>query len=300
MERTLEKYQIIERSIITTYRKRLWSKFTKAIKEYKLIEPGDSICVCISGGKDSFIMAKLFMEISKHTHIPFTVKYLVMNPGYNPANLQRIKDNLQIMNIPAQIVDTNIFNVAYGMEKNACYICAKMRRGALYNLAQNMGCNKIALGHHYDDVIETTLMNMLQAGSFQTMLPKLKSQNYNGMELIRPLYLIREKDIIAFCEAHELKFLRCACPFTEEVDKHKEESASQRYQTKLLIQRLLELNPNVEKNIFKAASNVNLDMILGYKTGGKTYNYLDNYNKENKHESTTFKTRRQSCNSKPI
>ena len=279
MERKLEKYQQIERSIITTYRKRLWTKFTKAIKEYKLIEPGDNICVCISGGKDSFIMAKLFMEISKHTHIPFDVKYLVMNPGYNPANLQRIKDNLQIMNIPAQIVDTNIFNVAYGMEKNACYICAKMRRGALYNLAQNMGCNKIALGHHYDDVIETTLMNMLQAGSFQTMLPKLKSQNYKGMELIRPLYLIREKDILAFCAAHDLHFLRCACPFTEEVENKKDESASQRYQTKMLIQRLLELNPNVEKNIFKAASNVNLDMILGYKTGGKIYNYLDNYDK---------------------
>ena len=281
MERTLEKYQQIERSIITTYRKRLWAKFTKAIKEYKLVEAGDSICVCISGGKDSFIMAKLFMELSKHTHIPFTVKFLVMNPGYNPVNLQRIKDNLKIMNIPAQVIDTNIFNVAYGMEKNSCYICAKMRRGALYNLAQNMGCNKIALGHHYDDVIETTLMNMLQAGSFQTMLPKLKSQNYKGMQLIRPLYLIREKDIIAFCTAHDLHFLRCACPFTEEVDKHKDESTSQRYQTKLLIQQLLELNPNVEKNIFKSASNVNLDMILGYKTGGKTYNYLDKYNSNN-------------------
>ena len=277
MERKLQKHEAIERSIITTYRKRLWSKFTKAIKEYKLIEPNDCICCCISGGKDSFIMAKLFMELSKHTHINFSVKYLVMNPGYNPANLERIKENLQIMNIPAQIVDTNIFNVAYGMQKNSCYICAKMRRGALYNLAQNMGCNKIALGHHYDDVIETTLMNMLQAGSFQTMLPKLKSQNYVGMQLIRPLYLIREKDIIAFSEAHELKFLRCACPFTEEVDNKKDESESQRYQTKLLIGQLLKLNPNVEKNIFKAASNVNLDMILGYKTHGKIYNYLDTY-----------------------
>ncbi len=277
MERMLEDYQRIERSIITTYKKRLWSKFVKAIKEYKLIQAGDKICVCISGGKDSFIMAKLFMQLSKHTNIPFSVEYLVMNPGYNPANLQKIKDNLKIMNIPAKIVDTNIFDAAYNMDKNACYICAKMRRGALYNLAQNMGCNKIALGHHYDDVIETTLMNMLWSGSFQTMLPKLKSQNYEGMELIRPLYLIREQDIISFCEAHNLNFLRCACPFTEEVDNKKDESKSQRYQTKMLIKKLLKDNPSVEKNIFRSASNVNLDMILGYKTCGKEYNYLDNF-----------------------
>lgn len=280
MERKLEKYQAVERSIITTYRKRLWTKFVKAIKEYKLIEENDCICVCISGGKDSFVMAKLFMELSKHTHIKFDVKYLVMNPGYNPANLEKIKYNLQLLNIPATIVDTNIFDVAYGMQKNACYICAKMRRGALYNLAQNMGCNKIALGHHYDDVIETTLMNMLWAGSFQTMLPKLKSQNYEGMQLIRPLYLIREKDIIAFCKAHELEFLACACKFTEEVEKEKDLSKSQRYQTKKLIEKLLETNPNIEKNIFRSASNVNLDMILGYKTHGKEYNYLDNFDSE--------------------
>lgn len=274
---TLEKYQIIERSIITTYRKRLWSKFTKAIKEYRLIEEGDCICCCISGGKDSFIMAKLFMELQKHTHINFSVKYLVMNPGYNQENLQKIKDNLQLLNIPAVIQETNIFDVAFGMQKNACYICAKMRRGALYNLAQNMGCNKIALGHHYDDVIETTLMNMLWSGSFQTMLPKLKSQNYQNMQLIRPLYLIREKDIIAFCEAHDLKFLRCACKFTLEVQQQKEESKSQRYQTKKLIESLLKTNPNIEKNIFKSASNVNIDQILGYKKDGKLVNYLDTY-----------------------
>lgn len=274
----------IEKSLITTYRKRLWSKFTKAIREYELIKENDKICVCISGGKDSFIMAKLFMELKKYSKIPFDVEYLVMNPGYNKKNLDVIKQNLQIMNIPAKIVDTNIFNVAYGMEKNSCYICAKMRRGCLYNLAQDMGCNKIALGHHYDDVIETTLMNILQAGSFQTMLPKLRSQNYDGMELIRPLYLIREADIIAFCKAHDLNFLRCACPFTEEVERKKDESESQRYQTKLLIRELLKNNPNVEKNIFRSASNVNLDMILGYKTGGKEYNYLDIYNSEKKGE----------------
>jgi len=276
---TLEKYQIVERSIITTYRKRLWSKFTKAIKEYRLIEEGDCICCCISGGKDSFIMAKLFMELQKHTHINFSVKYLVMNPGYNQENLQKIKDNLQLLNIPAVIQETNIFDVAFGMQKNACYICAKMRRGALYNLAQNMGCNKIALGHHYDDVIETTLMNMLWSGSFQTMLPKLKSQNYQNMQLIRPLYLIREKDIKDWVRYNNLKFLNCACRFTEKNTIENNEN-SKRLEIKKLIESLEAESKFIPYNIFRATENVNLDMMRCYKTKGKKYNFLETYDKK--------------------
>ena len=278
----MERFQEIERSIITTYRSRLWSKFTRAIREYELVQENDKICVCISGGKDSMLLAKLFQELKRYSKIKFEVKYLVMNPGYNAINLNLIKHNLEILNIPAEIIETDIFQVANNMEKSPCYLCARMRRGALYRLAKDMGCNKIALGHHYDDVIETTLMNMLNAGSFQTMLPKLHSDNFEGMELIRPMYLIREKDIIRWMEASELEFIRCACRFTENLSrKEDEDKNSQRYQTKILINKLLSYNENVEKNIFKSTTNVNLDKILGYKLNGKYMSFLEDYENKN-------------------
>ena len=274
----MERYKEIERTILTSYRKRLWAPFVRACKTYELIEENDVICVCISGGKDSMVLAKLFQELSRHSDIPFTAKYIVMNPGYNPANLDRIKKNLEILNIPAEIVETNIFEVANSQEKSPCYLCARMRRGALYNIAKDRGCNKIALGHHYDDVIETTLMSVLNAGTLETMLPKLHSTNFEGMELIRPLYLIREKDIIAWSNYNELEFIRCACKFTETIDLEKEiESGSRRMDTKKLINKLLDYNPNVEKNIFKCTSNVNLNKILGYKKDGKVIPFLERY-----------------------
>ena len=273
-KRNLERYKEIERSIIKTYRGKLWAPFVKAIKEYELVKPNDSICVCISGGKDSNLLAKLFNELHKHSDFPFEVKYLVMNPGYSDENLNIIKKNLEILNIDAKIVETDIFEIAHNQLSGGCYLCAKMRRGALYRIAKEMGCNKIALGHHYDDVIQTILMNMLNAGSFQTMMPKLKSDNYEGMELIRPMYLIREKNVIAWANYNNLEFIRCACRFEEACEL----DASKRKATKELIESLRKTyNENVEKNIFAAASNVNLDKIINYKKEGKTYSFLDEY-----------------------
>lgn len=275
----MEKYKEIERSIITTYRGKLWSKFIKAIKEYQLIKPNDKICVCMSGGKDSFVMAKLFQELKRHSDFEFEVEYLVMNPGYNQKNLDVIKNNLKLMKIDAVIKDTDIFEIANLQEKSPCYLCAKMRRGALYKLAKELGCNKIALGHHFDDVIETTLMNMLNVGSFQTMLPKLHSQNYEKMELIRPLYYIREKDIINWKNYNGLEFIACACKLTENILKENITS-SQRLNTKMLIKELTKYNPFVEKNIFKSTTNVYIDKILGYKKDGQNISFLDNYDKD--------------------
>lgn len=277
MKQVEDKY---EQTITKRYRSKLWSKFVRAIKEYQLIQPNDRICVCISGGKDSMLMAKLFSLLLKHSDFPFEVEYLVMNPGYNEENLNMIKTNLELLQIKAKIVETNIFEVANAQDRSPCFLCAKMRRGALYNIAESLNCNKIALGHHYDDVIETTLMNMLNAGSFQTMLPKLHSTNHTGMELIRPMYLIREKDIIAWQKYNEIKFIRCACKFTEECADDNNETKSQRLATKQLIHSLLKYNSQVEKNIFKSAENVTLDMILGYKVGGKKVSFLDDYDKE--------------------
>ena len=267
---------IYELSITTTYRRRLWSKFCAAISNYKLINDDDKICVCISGGKDSMILAKLFMLYNKHINKNITVKYLVMNPGYNPKNLEVIKNNIKLLNIPAEIIETNIFEIANAQDHSPCYLCAKMRRGALYRIAkEQLGCNKIALGHHYDDVIETTLMNMLNSGSFQTMLPKLHSDNYEGMELIRPMYYIREQDIIDFRNRHNLTFIQCACKFTEGVSNGLEQS--KRAETKALIHDLLKMNPQVEQNIFKASENVILDKVLGYKDEKGVHTFLDDY-----------------------
>lgn len=275
----MERHQLIERSLITTYRSKIWAKFIKALKEYKLLLPGDKVCVCISGGKDSMVMAKLFQELKKHSDFEFEVEYLVMNPGYNDLNLEVIKRNLDILKVPAKIVETDIFEIASIQTKSPCYLCAKMRRGALYKIAQDLGCNKIALGHHFDDVIETTLMNMLNVGSFQTMLPKLHSQNYEGMELIRPLYLVREKDIVAWRNYNELEFIACACKLTEKTAGEKDLTSSQRLNTKKLIKELTKYNPFVEKNIFASATNVYLDKILGWKKDGKNISYLDDYDK---------------------
>lgn len=267
----------VERSIITTYRGKIWSKFVKAIKEYKLVEPNDHIAVCISGGKDSMLMAKLFQELKRHSDFEFRVSFLVMDPGYNELNRKTIEENLEKLQVPATIRETNIFDVANVQEKSPCYLCARMRRGALYALAGEMGCNKIALGHHYDDVIETILMSIFHSGSFQTMLPKLRSQNFAGMELIRPLYLIREQDIVNWQKANGLTFIRCACRFTENISSQELTTDSQRYNTKQLIKELSKSNPFLEKNIFASASNVYLDKICGYKTKDIRYGFNDLY-----------------------
>lgn len=273
----MDRITQIERSIIKTYRSKLWAPFIKALKEYELIKPGDKVCVCISGGKDSMLMAKLFQEVKRHSDFEFDVQYLVMNPGYNEYNLEVIKKNLEILQIPATFVETNIFDIANAQDRSPCYLCAKMRRGALYNFAGKLGCNKIALGHHYDDVIETTLMNMLNVGSFQTMLPKLHSTNHKGMELIRPMYLIREKDIVNWAKYNDLQFIQCACRFTESIANAACNSGSQRYETKKLIKELESYNPVVAKNIFKSATNVYMDKILGYKKGDEYISFLDHY-----------------------
>ncbi len=277
----------LERKLQQDYRIALWSPFTRAIKEYQLINPDDNVCVCISGGKDSMIMALLFKRLLKYGDFPFKAKFLVMDPGYNPINLQMIKKNLSLLEIPAVIVSTDIFEIANSQSESPCYLCAKMRRGALYRIAKSFGCNKIALGHHYDDVIETTLMNMLNAGSFQTMLPKLASTNYEGMEVIRPLYRIREKDIIAFKNENGLSFIQCACRFTENCAVcDNGGGGSQRAKTKALIKNLKDnYNEFVEKNIFSAASKVQLDKILGYEIGEEEHSFLDDYEGRKKAEN---------------
>ena len=268
---------IYENSLTTTFRASIWSKFIKAFHDYQLIKDGDKVCVCISGGKDSMVLAKLFMCLKKFMNYNFELKFLVMDPGYNKENLKLIKNNLKSLQIPAEIHQTDIFEIANMQVKSPCFLCAKMRRGALYNIAKSMGCNKIALGHHYDDVIETTLMNLLSSGSFQTMLPKLHSTNYEGMELIRPMYFVREKDIIRFAKHHDLRFLQCACKLTE---ANKDEIVGRRRFIKELIKSLKKDIPQIEENLFNAPNNVTLDMILGYKKHGKYHSYLDDYDKE--------------------
>lgn len=273
----MREYSQVERSIITTYRGKLWTKFVRAIKEYHLLKEGDNICVCISGGKDSMLLAKLFQELKRHSDFPFEVKFLVMDPGYSAANRKQIEENLTKLSVPAVIKETNIFSVANAQEKSPCYLCARMRRGALYAAAKELGCNKIALGHHYDDVIETTLMSILQSGSFQTMLPMLKSKNFEGMELIRPLYLIREKDIVNWKNANGLTFLACACRFTENLAQNERGVSSERQNTKNLIKTLSKDFPFLEKNLFACTANVYLDKILGYKYRGEKHSFPDLY-----------------------
>ena len=269
----------VELSLRKKFKKSIWCKFTKAINEYQLVKPGDKIAVCISGGKDSMLMAKLFQELKRHDKFPFEVVFLVMDPGYSPQNRQVIERNAQSMSIPVHIFESTIFESVFNIEKNPCYICARMRRGYLYSKAKELGCNKIALGHHFDDVIETILMGMLYGGQVQTMMPKLHSTNFEGMELIRPLYLVREDDIKHWRDYNDLYFIQCACKFTDTCSSCQEDgqSVSKRLEIKKLIAQLKTINPQVEKNIFRSVENVNLSTVIAYKQHGEVHNFLDTY-----------------------
>lgn len=268
-----------EESIRKKFHKQLFSPFAKACKMYQLIREGDHIAVCISGGKDSMLMAKLFQEIQRHRQVPFEVFFLVMDPGYNKANRELIEVNAKKLGIPITIFESEIFDAVDTIDKNPCYLCARMRRGYLYSKAKELGCNKIALGHHYDDVIETILMGMMYGAQIQTMMPKLHSTNFEGMELIRPLYLVREADICKWRDYNDLHFLQCACHFTETCSTIREDgtSDSKRMETKKLIAALKEINPYVEGNIFKSVENVNLNTVIAYKKDGQRHHFLDEY-----------------------
>lgn len=269
-----EKFaQNVELSIQKKFHRTLLSKFAKAVNEYELLQEGDKVAVCISGGKDSMLMAKLFQELKRHNKFPFELTFLVMDPGYSPANRQVIENNARLLGIPVTIFENNIFESVYHVERSPCYLCARMRRGSLYSKAKELGCNKIALGHHYDDVIETILMGMLYSGQFQTMMPKLNSTNFEGMELIRPLYLIREDDIKHWRDYNSLQFIQCACRFTDTCTTCSPDgrTSSKRMEIKELIKKLKETNPFVEGNIFKSVERVNLETIISYKQGDKEY-----------------------------
>lgn len=271
-----DRLKDIERSINKKFHKQLWSRFTSGINDYQLVEPGDKIAVCISGGKDSMLMAKLFQELKRHNKFPFELVFLVMDPGYNPRNRELIESNAKLLNIPVTIFESDIFESVVHIEKSPCYLCARMRRGYLYSKAKELGCNKIALGHHYDDVIETVLMGMLYGGQVQTMMPKLHSTNFEGMELIRPMYLIREDDIKHWCSYNDLHFLQCACRFTENCATQPDNN-SKRQEIKEMIRRMKEINPQVESNIFKSVENVNIDTVISYKKDGIKHSFLDEY-----------------------
>lgn len=268
----------VEKSIRKKFRKNIWCKFTKAINQYELVKEGDCIAVCISGGKDSMLMAKLFQELKLHNKFPFEVKFVVMDPGYSPENRKVIEENARKLKIPIHIFESDIFESVYHIEKSPCYLCARMRRGYLYNFAKELGCNKIALGHHYDDVIETILMGMLYGAQIQTMMPKLHSTNFEGMELIRPLYLIREDDIKAWRDYNNLRFIQCACKFTDTCTTcNNEENQSKRVEIKQLIAEIKKKNPYVEAHIFKSVENVNIETVIAYKKDGVKHHFLDNY-----------------------
>jgi len=269
MAKKLERFQEIERSIITTYRKTIWSPFVLAVKKYGLIESGDKIAVCISGGKDSMLLAKLMQQLQRHSEVPYELVYLVMDPGYAPENRKQIEENARLMNIPITVFESDIFSASEAAnEASPCYLCARMRRGHLYAKAKELGCNKIALGHHKSDVIETTLMGMLYGGQIQGMLPKLKSTNFEGMELIRPLYCVLENDILRWKEYNNLNFIACACRFTENIERDVAPVFSARKRVKELIAQLKKENPNVENNIFQSIHNVQLDTLVEYKQDG--------------------------------
>ncbi len=277
----MERYQEIERSIIKKYRKPLWKKFINGVNEYKLIEEGDKIAVCISGGKDSMLLAKLMQEVQRHGKIPFELEFLVMDPGYNEINRQTIINNAKILNIPITIFNTQIFDIVAEVDESPCYLCARMRRGYLYKNAQALGCNKIALGHHFDDVIETILMGMLYGGQIQTMMPKLHSTNHPGMQLIRPMYLVKEADILAWKQYNDLHFIQCACRFTENCTLcDNGGGGSKRQEMKALIKKFRQINSSIEMNIFRSVHDVNLSTIIGYHDKEKAYNFLDDYDQK--------------------
>ena len=274
----MEFYKEVERSIITKYRKDIWSKFVKAVQDYKLISENDSIMVCISGGKDSFLLAKCIEELIRHGKFPFTAKYVVMDPGYKKENRKKIEENAKLLNIPIEIFNSDVFEVADKLNyENPCYMCAKMRRGFLYNKAKELGCNKIALGHHFNDVIETTLLSMFYGSEIKTMMPKLHSDNFPGLELIRPLYLVREEHILSWKKHHNLEFLNCACRYTEEVENKNIDS--KRKEIKELISNLKKINPNLDYNIFKSMDNVNLNCVLSYKKDKDKHSFLEGYDR---------------------
>ena len=277
-----DKAADVEKSLRKKFKKSIWSKFTKAINTYELVKPGDKIAVCISGGKDSMLMAKCFQELHKHSPVHFDVKYIVMDPGYSKENREVIERNAKKLNIPIEIFESDIFDNVFNIEKNPCYICARMRRGHLYNYAKNLGCNKIALGHHYDDVIETILMSMLYGGQIQTMMPKLHSNNFKGMEVIRPLYLIHEDDIKIWAKHNNLYFIQCACKFTQACANETclTQSKSKRLEMKNLIKELKKVNPFVEQNIFKSVENVSLKTVIAYKDDHARHHFLDTYDGE--------------------
>ncbi len=276
----MDRYKDIEKSIIKKYRKEIWSKFIKAINEYELIKENDNLMVCISGGKDSFLLAKCIQELQRHGKIHFNAHYVVMNPGYNVKNANLILENARILNIPVEIFESDIFEAVTNINTGSpCYLCARMRRGFLYSKAEELGCNKIVLGHHFNDVIETTLLSMFYGSEIKTMMPKLHSDNYKGLELIRPLYLVREKDIIAWSKYNKLTFLNCACKFTEE-STNVDPTLSKRKEIKELIQTLMKNNKNLDYNIFKSLDNINLNCVLGTKKDGEYRSFLKDYDKE--------------------
>ena len=272
----MEKYKEVERTIITTYRKEIWSKFVRAISNYDLIKEGDKVMVCLSGGKDSFLLAKCIQELVRHGKIKFEAKYVCMDPGYNKKNREYIENNAKLLNIPLEIFETDIFSSVDSMDtKSPCYMCARMRRGHLYAKAQELGCNKIALGHHFDDVIETTLLSMFYGSEIKTMMPKLHSDNFKGLELIRPLFLVKEQAILSWKNKNELSFINCACKFTESIEI--DSSISKRKEIKELIKALKNNNPEIDNNIFKSLDNINLNCVLGYKKDGIYQSFLDEY-----------------------
>lgn len=274
-------YELIEQSLQKRFRKEIWKKFISAINEFDMIQDGDKIAVCISGGKDSMLLAKCMQEIKKHGKINFDIVYLVMDPGYNEKNRKKIEDNAKLLNIPITIFESDIFSSVEHIEDSPCYLCARMRRGCLYSKAKELGCNKIALGHHFDDVIETIMMGMLYGAQFQTMMPKLNSTNFEGMELIRPLYLVKEEDILKWRDYNNLSFIRCACRFTENIEEFDNgESNSKRYEMKKLISELRKINPKVDMNIFRSTYNVNLNTIISYTKDELAVHFLDTYEEE--------------------
>ena len=279
MSRELTPQETAERSLIKTYRKSIWNPFIAAVKRYELIEPGDRIAVCISGGKDSVILAKLMQELQRHTSQPFELVFMVMDPGYKPENRKLIEDNAALLGIPITIFDSDIFNVTVSVEKNPCYLCARMRRGFLYAKAQELGCNKIALGHHFSDVIETTVMGLFYGGQLQAMPPKLRSKNFPGMELIRPLYCVPEDPIITWKNYNPLQFLQCACRFTEEREAAGDGvGRSKRQEIKMLLRELKKTNPNIEKSIFQGINGLQLDTFPGFKHRGVFHSFPELYN----------------------
>lgn len=278
MPRELEPHQLIERSIIKRFRKEIWNPFILAVKKYQLIQADDKIAVCISGGKDSMLCAKLMQQLQKHSDVPFELVSLVMDPGYNEENRRKIMENAELLHIPVTVFKSQIFDIANSVEKSPCYLCARMRRGHLYAKAKELGCNKIALGHHFSDVIETTLIGMFYGSQIQAMLPKLHSTNFEGMELIRPMYCVHEDAIKAWCRYNDLEFIQCACRFTEEYKNNGNENLmSKRQEVKDLLRELRKTNPNIERSIFNSIHAVCLDTMPGYKTHGEEHTFLENY-----------------------